>query len=171
MKKTLLVQAFAKINIGLWVKYKRSDGFHELASVMQTVSLSDTVTLKEIAEPGIHIFCNHPDVPLDSKNLAHKAASLFFQTFAIEPRLAINIDKKIPVAAGLAGGSADAGAVLAGLARMYDRPVTIPDLMTMAATLGSDIPFVLHGGLALAEGRGEVLRFFDPPRPPHGSGN
>lgn len=166
MRKTLIVSAPAKINIGLWVKHKRPDGFHELASIMQTISLADTITLKEISEPGIHMFCEHKDVPLDASNLVHRAATIFLEKFSIEPRLAINIDKKIPVAAGLAGGSTDAAAVFTGLARMYDKPVTIPDLMQLAAGLGSDIPFVLHGGLALAEGRGEILKFYEPPRPP-----
>lgn len=166
MKKTLLLTAPAKINIGLWVKHKRPDGFHELSSIMQTISLADTITLKEIGEPGIHIFCDHPDVPKDATNLVHRAATIFLEKFAIEPRLAINIEKKIPVAAGLAGGSTDAAAVFSGLARMYDKPVTLPDLMTMGAAIGSDIPFVMHGGLALAEGRGEILKFYEPPRPP-----
>ncbi|MEW6709573.1 MAG: 4-(cytidine 5'-diphospho)-2-C-methyl-D-erythritol kinase [Candidatus Riflebacteria bacterium] len=166
MKKSLMLSAPAKINIGLWVKHKRQDGYHELASIMQTISLADTITLKEISEPGIQIFCNHPDVPLDSTNLVHRAAMLFLEKFSIEPCLAINIDKKIPVAAGLAGGSTDAAAVFTGLARMYDKAITVNDLMNMALTLGSDIPFVLHGGLALAEGRGENLKFFEPPRPP-----
>ncbi|GAB4283212.1 MAG: 4-(cytidine 5'-diphospho)-2-C-methyl-D-erythritol kinase [Candidatus Rifleibacteriota bacterium] len=165
MKKTLILQAPAKINIGLWVKHKRNDGFHEIASIMQSISLADIVTLKEVAEPGIHVFCEHPDVPKGSANLVHKAAALFLERFCIEPAIAIHIDKKIPVAAGLAGGSTDAGAVLAGLARMYDKPVTLPDLMTMATAIGSDVPFVLHGGLAYAEGRGEHLNFFEPPRP------
>ena len=166
MKKTLILSAPAKINIGLWVKYKRSDGFHELASIMQTISMADTITLKEISESGIRIFCDHKDVPVDSSNLVHRAANLFLENFGIEPHLAINIEKKIPVAAGLAGGSTDAAAVLTGLAKMYDKPVTMPDLMGLAANLGSDVPFVLHGGLAHAEGRGEVLKFYEPPRPP-----
>ncbi|NCB38131.1 MAG: 4-(cytidine 5'-diphospho)-2-C-methyl-D-erythritol kinase [Erysipelotrichia bacterium] len=166
MKKTLILQAPAKINIALWVKHKRSDGYHELASIMQTISLADTVTIKEIGEAGIKIFCDHPGVPLDSTNLVHRAANVFLEHFSIEPRLAINIDKKIPIAAGLAGGSSDAAAVLSGLARMYDKPLTMPDIMNMAAVIGSDVPFVVHGGLALAEGRGEQLNFFEPPRPP-----
>lgn len=166
MKKTLMLQAPAKINVALWVKHKRQDGFHELGSIMQTISLADTITLKEIGEPGIRIFCDQPGVPLDSTNLVHRAATIFLDHFSIEPRLAINIDKKIPVAAGLAGGSTDAAAVLTGLARMYDKPVTVPDLMNMATSIGSDVPFVVHGGLAVAEGRGEKLSFFEPPRPP-----
>jgi len=166
MKKTLIVQAPAKINIALWVKHKRQDGFHELASIMQTISLADTITIKEIGEPGIRIFCDNPEVPVDASNLVHRAATVFLDRFSIEPRLAINIEKKIPVAAGLAGGSTDAAAVLTGLARLYDKSVTTPDLMNMSATIGSDVPFVVHGGLALAEGRGEKLSFHEPPRPP-----
>lgn len=165
MKKTLIVQAPAKINIALWVKHKRPDGYHELASIMQTISLADTITIKEIGEPGIRIFCDNPEVPLDASNLVHRAATVFLDRFSIEPHLAINIEKKIPVAAGLAGGSTDAAAVLTGLARLYDKAVTMPDLMNMASTIGSDVPFVMHGGLALAEGRGEKLGFFEPPRP------
>lgn len=166
MKKTLMLQAPAKINIALWVKHKRPDGFHELSSIMQTISLADTITLKEIGEPGIRIFCSHPDVPLDSTNLVHRAATVFLDRFNIAPHLAINIDKRIPVAAGLAGGSTDAGAVLTGLARLYDKSLTMPDVLAMAACLGSDVPFVTHGGLATAEGRGEKLAFFEPPEPP-----
>ncbi|HAE39412.1 MAG TPA: 4-(cytidine 5'-diphospho)-2-C-methyl-D-erythritol kinase [Candidatus Riflebacteria bacterium] len=166
MKKTLILQAPAKINIALWVKHKRPDGYHELASIMQTISLADTITLKEIGEPGIRIFCDNPDVPLDGTNLVHRAATVFLDRFSIEPRLAINIDKKIPVAAGLAGGSTDAAAVLTGLARLYDKAVTVPDIMNMATSIGSDVPFVVHGGLALAEGRGEILSFYEPPKPP-----
>ena len=166
MKKTLILQAPAKINISLWVKHKRPDGYHELSSIMQTISLADTITLKEIGEPGIRVFCENPDVPLDANNLVHRAATVFLDRFSIEPHLAINIEKKIPVAAGLAGGSTDAAAVLTGLARLYDRSVTMPDLMNMASTIGSDVPFVAHGGLALAEGRGEKLSFYEPPRPP-----
>ncbi len=161
-----MLQAPAKINVALWVKHKRPDGYHELASIMQTISLADTITLKEIGEPGIRIFCDHPSVPLDSTNLVHRAATVFFDHFSIEPHLAINIEKKIPVAAGLAGGSSDAAAVMTGLARLYDKAVTQPDLMNMAASIGSDVPFVMHGGLAVAEGRGEKLNFFEPPRPP-----
>ncbi len=167
MKKTLIVHAPAKINVGLWVKEKRNDGFHELASIMQTISLADTITLKETREEGIHIFCDNPAVPTDSTNLVHKAATLFLDKFDIKPAVTINIEKKIPVAAGLAGGSTDAAAVLTGLARMYDKPITVPDIMKISSSIGSDVPFVVHGGLAIAEGRGEQLKFFEPPRPPY----
>lgn len=165
MKKTLILKAPAKINVALWVKEKRPDGFHELASIMQSISLADIITLKEIGEPGIRIFCDREGVPLDSSNLVHRAATVFCDKFSIIPHLAINIEKKIPVAAGLAGGSTDAAAVISGLARLYDKAVPMADLMNMSATIGSDVPFVTHGGLALAEGRGEKLKFFEPPRP------
>ena len=166
MKKTLILQAPAKINIGLWVKFKRQDGFHELGSIMQTISLHDIITLNETAEPGIAVSCSRPGVPLDSTNLAHRAATVFFDQTNIHPAISIHIEKKIPVAAGLAGGSTDAAAVLIGLNRLFDKRLTVADLMHMGATIGSDVPFVIHGGLAAAEGRGEKLAFHEPPRPP-----
>lgn len=166
MKKTLILQAPAKINVGLWVKHRRTDGFHELSSIMQTISLADIITIKESSEAGIRIFCDRPGVPVDSTNLVHRAATIFLDQMGIEPALAIHIEKKIPVAAGLAGGSTDAAAVLTGLARLYDKSVSMADLMKMGAMIGSDVPFVVHGGLALAEGRGEQLAFHEPPRPP-----
>ncbi len=166
MKKTLILQAPAKINIGLWVKFKRPDGFHELASIMQTISLADIITINENTEHGIRITCSHPDVPLDATNLVHRAATIFLDQMSILPALTIHIEKKIPVAAGLAGGSSDAAAVLTGLARLYDKPLSPADLMNMGALIGSDVPFVIHGGLAVAGGRGEQLVFHEPPRPP-----
>jgi len=166
MKKTLIIQAHAKINVGLWVKERRSDGYHEIASLMQMISLSDTVTIHEMKEEGIRIECNRPEVPLGPENLAHKSAKLLMERFKIAPSHVIHIEKNIPVSAGLGGGSTDAAAVMVGLARMYDRPVTVPQLMDIALSVGSDVPFVLHGGLALASGRGENLVFHEPPKPP-----
>ena len=166
MKKTLILQAPAKINLGLWVKHKRPDGYHELASIMQSITLSDIITINENTEPGIRITCNKPGVPLDSSNLVHRAAAVFLDQMSIPPALSIHIEKKIPVAAGLAGGSTDAAAVLTGLARLFDKPMSSAELMNMGALIGSDVPFVIHGGLAVAEGRGEKLVFHEPPRPP-----
>lgn len=164
MKHTIIISAPAKINIGLWVKHKRQDGFHEIASIMQSISLADTLTLKEVNEPGINIFCDNKNVPTDSSNLVYKAADLFMKHHGIEPALAINIEKKIPVAAGLAGGSTDAAATLIGLSRLYERSMMFNDIMELASQIGSDVPFVLHGGLAVAMGRGERLSFYDAPR-------
>ena len=108
MKKTLIVQAPAKINIGLWVKNKRPDGFHELDTFFQTISLMDSITLHESFEEGIRVSCNNKNVPLGEDNIAFRAARIFLQKVGIEPALDIHIEKRIPMAAGLAGGSTDA---------------------------------------------------------------
>ncbi|HEY9068641.1 MAG TPA: 4-(cytidine 5'-diphospho)-2-C-methyl-D-erythritol kinase [Candidatus Ozemobacteraceae bacterium] len=167
MKRTLIVQAPAKINIGLWVKGKRADGYHELASLMQTISLSDTIAIRETREDGLRTECNHPDVPTGPANLVHKAATLLLQRLGIAPRLLIQIEKRIPVAAGLAGGSTDAAAVMLALTRFYDSSLPLVELMELSQSIGSDVPFVMHGGLALATGRGENLSFHEAPKPPY----
>lgn len=166
MKKTLVVQAQAKINIGLWVRARRNDGFHEIATLLQSVTLQDTIMLKETKEEGIRIECNHPSVPCDERNLVHKAARIVMEQYGIPSRILIQIDKRIPVAAGLAGGSSDAAAVMLGLIRMYDKSVPLPQLMELGLKVGSDVPFVMYGGLALGEGRGERLSFQDLSKPP-----
>ncbi|MBF0405945.1 MAG: 4-(cytidine 5'-diphospho)-2-C-methyl-D-erythritol kinase [Candidatus Riflebacteria bacterium] len=166
MKRTLILQAPAKVNISLWVKEKRTDGYHELTTLMQSLTLSDTITLQETREEGIQVECDNPLIPVDSGNLAYKAAQVFFHHFGINTGLLIRIQKRIPVAGGMAGGSTDAAAVLNGLARLYDRGLTMADKMKLSLAIGSDVPFVLRGGLAAASGRGEILTFFEPPRPP-----
>jgi 4-diphosphocytidyl-2-C-methyl-D-erythritol kinase len=166
MKKMVILQAPAKINIGLWVKERRPDGFHELESLMQNISLADTVTIRQVREPGIQISCDHPEVPPGEDNLAYRAALLVMDHFAIEGGVQIHIEKRIPVAAGLAGGSSDAAAVLEGVCRVFDKGTPVSDLMNLAAKLGSDIPFMLKGGTAHASGRGEILNSLDSPRPP-----
>ncbi|MBF0499420.1 MAG: 4-(cytidine 5'-diphospho)-2-C-methyl-D-erythritol kinase [Candidatus Riflebacteria bacterium] len=166
MKRTLILQAPAKINIALWVKEKRPDGFHEIASVMQTITLTDSITLQEIREDGIFVECDDPRVPLGPDNLVHKAARLFLERFKLPSALLIRIQKRIPIAAGLAGGSTDAAAVLKGLMRMYAKGISSSDLTSLSQSIGSDVPFVLRGGCALATGRGEILAFHEPPNPP-----
>ncbi len=166
MKKTLIVQAPAKINVGLWVKNRRLDGFHELETIFQTISLMDSITLHESFEEGIRITCNNRNVPTGEDNIAFRAARIFLQKLGIEPALDIHIDKRIPMAAGLAGGSTDAAAVLTGLARLYERTVTPQEFMEMAAFLGSDVPFLIKGGLARGAGRGEKLEFYEQPKNP-----
>ncbi|MBI3039591.1 4-(cytidine 5'-diphospho)-2-C-methyl-D-erythritol kinase, partial [bacterium] len=165
MKKTLILQAPAKINICLWVKEKRSDGYHEIASLMQTLTLSDTITLQDCRTEGIHIECDDPAVPKGAENLVHKAACLILERFNIPPSIIIRIEKRIPIAAGLAGGSTDAAAVMAGMVRMYEKMLPMVELMTLSQKIGSDVPFVMHGGLAIASGRGENLSFHEPPKP------
>ena len=164
MKKTLIVQAPAKINIGLWVKSKRPDGFHDLETIFQTISLMDSITLHESFEEGIRVTCNNKSVPTGEDNIAFRAARIFLERLGIEPALDIHIEKRIPMAAGLAGGSTDAAAVLTGLARLYERTVTPAEFLEMASFLGSDVPFLIKGGLARGAGRGEKLDFYDMPK-------
>lgn len=131
---------------------------------MQTISLCDNVAIKEIKGEGIRVECNHPQVPCDASNLAMRAALLVLEFLHLPPRHLLQIEKRIPVSAGLGGGSSDAAAVIRGLLRMYDRKVPATDILALAAKLGSDVPFFLKGGLALAEGRGEQVSFLDAPK-------
>lgn len=166
MKKTLIVQAPAKINIGLWVKNKRQDGYHDLETYFQTISLMDNITLHESFKEGIRVTCNNPNVPTGADNIAFKAAQIFLEKMGIEPALDIHIEKRIPMAAGLAGGSSDAASVLTGLARLYEKTVSLSEFIEMASFLGSDVPFLIKGGLAKGAGRGEQLEYYDIPKNP-----
>ena len=150
----------AKINLTLDILGKRPDGFHEVAMVMQTVALADTVTLARSGTEGVQLSIDVPWLKADEKNLAYRAARLMQETFAerIPGGVAIHLAKRIPMAAGLAGGSADAAAVLRGMNELYGLGASEEELCTLGAQLGSDIPFTLLGGTMLATGRGEVLR-------------
>lgn len=151
---TCFIQAHAKINLTLDVLGRRADGYHELATVMQTIDLHDTLCLTATDDNHVQITCNIPALG-DEHNLAVRAAHLVRQRLAITRGLNIELYKRIPLAAGLAGGSSDAAAVLLALQQWWQLPLTASDLLAMAATLGSDVPFFLSGGLALCEGRGE----------------
>ena len=162
--KPLCVQAPAKINLFLHVTGRRPDGFHELVSLMCPVALYDTLTLTP-ANQDIHVICGHPDVPEDASNLAARAARLFMEaaiseSFPSVSGLTIHIDKKIPVGAGLGGGSSDAAAVLTALNCHRARPLSTPALMELAGRLGADVPFFIPGGAALASGIGDRLEPF-----------
>lgn len=153
--KQLILEARAKINLALDVLYKRSDGYHEVAMVMQSVALADRVCFCEQAE-GIVVSTNIPE--LDSPaNLAYRAAVLIVNTCGVRRGVHITLEKRIPLAAGLAGGSTDAAAVLTGLNQLWSLGLTLERLEELAATLGSDVPFCLQGGTVLATGRGEAL--------------
>lgn len=159
------VKAYAKVNLSLKILGKRSDGYHELESLMQSVSLSDQISL-ELAPSGITLtIINNPDLPSDEKNLAYKAAVLFFDELEKKGYehngITIKLEKHIPMAAGLAGGSADAAAVLYGMNKLADKPFSEAELSLLGSRLGSDVPFCLKGGRCLATGRGESLN----PRP------
>lgn len=151
----------AKINLYLEIIGIRSDGYHELVMILQSIDLADLIEIRPSATDTIKIYCEHPEVPCNETNLAYKAAKLMQQQF---PEIAANyggvnifIDKRIPVAAGLAGGSANAAAVLVGINLIWELGLTQPELQSMAAMLGSDVPFCIGGGTAIATGRGEKL--------------
>ncbi len=151
----------AKINLYLEIIGDRSDGFHELVMILQSIGLADRVDIKPSDTQKICIYCDHPHVPEDETNLAYRAAQLMCKVFpdvhANYGGVSIRIAKNIPVAAGLAGGSGNAAAVLVGINLIWNLGLTQPELEELAAELGSDIPFCVSGGTAIATGRGEKL--------------
>ncbi len=149
----------AKINLFLQVTGKRPDGYHELFSLMCCVSLFDTIFL-QFGTPKIEIESSHPQIPLDETNLAYQAAALFFKTLGVKAGVKITIDKSIPVAAGLGGGSSNAASVLRGLNHHYDFPFSRDQLMSLGLSLGADVPFLLFQKPALASGIGEKLEAY-----------
>ena len=155
------LSAAAKINLYLEVLGNRSDGYHELVMIMQSVSLSDRITVRSLTTPEIRLRCDHPQVPTDANNLAYKAAVLLQEKFpsAIKQHggVEITIEKNIPVGAGLAGGSTNAAATLVGLDLLWELGLTQGELQVLGAELGSDIPFCIVGGTAIATGRGEQI--------------
>lgn len=148
--------ARAKINLYLEILGSRPDGYSEVAMVLQSIHLADRLQLKSRPH-GIHLTCDRPEVPTDARNLAYRAAELLQKECHSAAGVEIHIEKHIPVAAGLAGGSADAAAVLVGLNQLWGLGLTVGELQSLAARLGSDIPFCVQGGTQLATGRGEVL--------------
>ncbi|MBE6985732.1 MAG: 4-(cytidine 5'-diphospho)-2-C-methyl-D-erythritol kinase [Ruminococcaceae bacterium] len=156
---TLQEPAYAKVNLTLDVLYKREDGYHEIETVMQSVSLCDDIEIDLDTHKPWCIQCDAEGIPLDSKNLVWKAARLFFDTIEEEPDgIKIRITKRIPSEAGLAGGSADAAAVLRALNRWKGSPFSKEALADLSAKIGSDIPFCVRKETALACGRGERLK-------------
>lgn len=152
---TVQEKAYAKINLGLNVLGERKDGYHEVAMVMQSIGLADDITIQE--GEGITITTNLEGLSCGPDNLAHKAATSLASFAGITPNVHIHLDKHIFMSAGLAGGSTDAAAVLRGLNKFWGLDLSTKDLLRIAAELGSDIPFCIEGGTALATGRGEVI--------------
>ncbi|ASS77015.1 4-(cytidine 5'-diphospho)-2-C-methyl-D-erythritol kinase [Tumebacillus algifaecis] len=150
-------KAQAKINLTLDVLHKRPDGYHEVEMVMQTVDLSDHLTFTPSEQGEIVLSCTVPYIPLDNRNLVYQAAQLVKETFGIKEGIRIHIDKRIPVAAGLAGGSSDAAATLRGLNRVWGLGQSLDQLAELGAKIGSDVPFCIYGGTAIARGRGEMI--------------
>ena len=156
---TLYEGAFAKINLTLDVLGKREDGYHDLKSVMQTISIRDDVEIDLDTGKPWSLQCDKEGIPCDERNLAWKAARVFFDTTKKDPNgLTIRITKRIPAEAGLGGGSADAAAVLRALNKHYGNPLSILALAELGGQIGSDVPFCTLCGTAMVEGRGERLR-------------
>lgn len=156
-------KAPAKINLSLDVLYKRDDGYHEVEMVMTMVDLADRLTMEELPRETIIISSQAGYIPLDEKNLAFQAARLIKERYDVKQGVYIHLDKNIPVAAGLAGGSSDAAAALRGLNRLWKLNIPLDELQRLGAELGSDVPFCIHGGTAVASGRGEKLLQVDSP--------
>ena len=155
------VQAYAKINLVLDVLGRRADGYHAVATVMQTVDLHDTICFTATDDDQVHMLCTAPTLSND-ENLAARAAQLLRQRLGLTQGVRIELHKRIPVAAGLGGGSSNAAATLLALQQWWQLPLSPSDLLDMAASLGSDVPFFLTGGLALCEGRGEQVTTLAP---------
>lgn len=156
---TLYEYAYAKINLTLDVLDKRLDRYHDLKSVMQTISIRDDIEIDIGTGKPWKLICSNEHIPTDERNLAWKAARAYFDRIGKEPDgLEIRITKRIPTEAGMGGGSADAAAVLRALNKHYDNPMSILALAELGATVGSDVPFCTVGGTMLVEGRGEKLR-------------
>lgn len=156
----LVVSAPAKINLSLRILGKRTDGYHELDSVMQKISLTDTLTLQRQEKPGIQLFCPDSDLPEDNSNLVWKAAEVFLDLANLREKygLSIILEKKIPIAAGLGGGSSDAGAALTGLNRLFQTDIPEETLLGIAKSLGADVPFfVVPDSSVRATGIGDKM--------------
>lgn len=155
------VQAYAKINLTLDVLGQRPDGYHELRTIMQTIDLHDTICLTATDDYRVRVICTRPELNTQD-NLAARAAEAVRQRLALSQGVVIELHKRIPLAAGLGGGSSDAAAVLLALQHWWQLPLSPSDMLTLAASLGSDVPFFLTSGLALCEGRGEQVRALAP---------
>lgn len=156
------VKALAKVNLGLDVVRRREDGYHEVKMIMQTIHLYDQLIIKRTKEPGITITANLDFLPVNENNLIYKAAKLLQDSCEIEEGVAVDLQKHIPVAAGMAGGSTDAAAVLYGMNELFGLGLKRQRLMELGVKIGADVPYCLMRGTALAEGIGERLRSLPP---------
>lgn len=161
----LYVKAPAKINLSLDVLYKRPDGYHEVEMVMTTVDLSDRIGLEIRNDGEIYLHSTNGFIPDDHRNLAFQAAQLLKNTYNVRAGVSITIDKEIPIAAGLAGGSSDAAATLRGLNELWKLNLSLDTLAELGAKIGSDVSFCVYGGTALATGRGEEIQQLPSPPP------
>lgn len=159
---TIRLKALAKINIGLDVLRRREDGYHDVKMIMQTVGIYDQICLNREKTPGIRVKTNLFYLPDNENNLVYKAAKLLMDEFSIEDGVSIDLNKYIPVAAGMAGGSSDAASVLYGMNKMFSLGLSQDELMRRGVKIGADVPYCIMRGTALAEGIGEILTPLPP---------
>lgn len=156
------LKALAKINLGLDVVRRREDGYHEVRMIMQTIHLYDRLKITKTKTPGIEIHSNLPFLPVNENNLVYKAGKLLMDEFDIREGVRVDLLKRIPVAAGMAGGSSDAAAMLYGINQLFGLKLSRQALMERGVTIGADVPYCLMRGTALAEGIGEKLKQLSP---------
>lgn len=156
MVKKVTLWAAAKVNLYLDIVGKRNDGYHEIESIMQSITLYDKLTFRPLKQ-GIKILSNESNIPLNRENICYETAKFFLQKTNLKKGLQIEIHKAIPIKAGLGGGSADAAATLWGMNKLFQSDILLSDLREWASSLGADIPFCLQGGTSLVRGKGEIL--------------
>lgn len=160
--KEMNLKALAKINLSLDVVRRREDGYHEVRMIMQTVNLYDRISIRKTTTPGIQMTTNSSFLPTDENNLVYKAAKLLMEEFQIQEGVEIHLQKFIPVAAGMAGGSSDAATVLYGVNKLFNLRLSKKELMKRGVKIGADVPYCIMRGTALAEGIGEKLTALKP---------
>lgn len=156
------LRAFAKVNLGLDVIRRREDGYHEVRMIMQTIQMYDQLEMEKVPTPGIHLTTNLSYIPVNENNLVYKAAKLLMDKYDIKEGVKIHLNKFIPVAAGMAGGSSDAAATLVGMNKLFRLGLSMKDLMEEGVKIGADVPYCVMRGTALAEGIGEKLTALPP---------
>ncbi len=154
----IIEKAPAKINLGLDVLYKREDGYHELEMVMSSVDLADRLTLEKLPENKIIVETNTAFLPIDKRNNVYQAAAILKERYGIKEGIKISIDKQIPVAAGLGGGSTDCAAALRGMNRLWEMNLSLEELVAMGVQVGTDVPYCLYGTTAFISGKGEIVQ-------------
>lgn len=153
----LIKKAYGKLNLSLDIVGKRTDGYHLVRMIMQTVNLYDVLEFTKTTEPGIILTTNRSDLPTNQDNLIYRAVSLLMKNYSIQQGVRIHLEKHIPVAAGMAGGSADCAATLSGINTLFSLGLSTEELIKLGTSLGADVPYCLLGGTALSEGIGEIL--------------
>lgn len=153
----IIMKAYAKVNLALDVLGRRENGYHDLRMVMQTVDLYDLLTFTPTDEPGVILTSNVSNLPIDGRNLICKAAALIMERYGVQTGVLIHLEKRIPMAAGMAGGSTDAAATLIALNELFRLGLSKDELCALGVQIGADVPYCILGGTALAEGIGEIL--------------